>query len=112
MKLKFYELEGNEPEILLRALLSGMRPDVVRRILRDYIDMLVKQYQQAGAGIHVYAIEKFGGTFDVSFISTESVPTTIIRIMVINHGNLDRQDLDRLDTLEDLYNTIDEWGVE
>ena len=99
MKLKFYELEGNEPEILLRALLSGLRPDGVRLILRKYIEMWVKQYEKAGAGIQIYA-------------KLEDSPENHIRILCYNHGNLDRQDLDRLDTLEDLYNTINEWGIE
>lgn len=99
MKLRFYELAGNEPEILLRALLSGLRPDGVRLILRKHIDMWLEQYQKAGAAFHIY-------------YSPDRIPAKHLRIMVINHGNLDRQDLDRIDTLEDLYNTIDKWGVE
>lgn len=99
MNIRFYELEGNEPEVLLRALLSGLRPDGVRLILRNYIRTWLDKYEKAGAAFHIY-------------YSPDRIPAKDIRIMVINHGNLDKQDLARLDTLEDLYNSIDEWGVE
>lgn len=94
MNIRFYELEGNEPEVLLRALLSGLRPDGVRLILRVNITSWIKKYEKAGAAF--------------TFWSTERT----VRVMCINHGNLDKQDLARLDTLEHLYNTIDEWGFE
>lgn len=96
MKLKFYELEGNEPEILLRALLSGLRPDGIRMILRGAINSKISEYEKTGA----------------AFLVRYDNNSCCIRVICVNHSNLDRQDLDRLDTLEDLYNTIDEWGVE
>lgn len=96
MKLRFYELAGNEPEILLRALLYGLRPDGVRLILRGAINSKISDYEKAGA----------------AFLVNYDNDACAISIICVNRGNLDRQDLDRIDTLEDLYNTIDEWGVE
>lgn len=92
MNIRFYELEGNEPEVLLRALLSGLTKAGVRTFLRVNIISWIKKYEKAGAAF--------------TFTSTEKE----MRIFCINHGNLDKQDLARLDTLEHLYNSIDEWG--
>lgn len=94
MNIRFYELEGNEPEVLLRALLSGLRPDGVRLILRTNIILWIREYEKAGAAF--------------TFWSTENT----VRISCIKRGTLDKQDLARLDTLENLYNSIDEWGLE
>lgn len=88
------DLTIQQEERLLAALLSGLRPDGVRMILRANIISWIQKYNEAGAAFTFWSTGKE------------------IRILRINHGNLDKQDLDRLDMLEELYNTIDQWGVE
>lgn len=94
-----YDLTITQEERLLAALLSGLRPDGVRMILRANINSWIQKYEKAGAVFQI-------------FYPDEKIPAKSIRILCINHGNLDRQDLDRLDMLEGLYNTIDKWGLE
>ena len=94
-----YDLSRVEERYLLSALLSGLRPDGVRIILRNHIWTWLHKYEKAGAAFHLY-------------YSQDKIPAKTIRIMVINHGNLEKIDLDMLKVFEKLYNTIDKWGVE
>ena len=96
MKLRFYELEGDEPEILLRALLSGLKPDGVRLIIRNAINVKIAEYKEAGA----------------AFLVHFNPDASEIRVICVNHGELQYPDMYKLDVLEDLYNTIDEGGIE
>lgn len=94
-----YDLTITQEERLLAALLSGLKPDGVRMILKANIASWIKKYEKAGAAFMIYYAD-------------DNIPVKTIRVLCVNHGNLDRQDLDRLDMLEGLYNTIDEWGRE
>lgn len=94
-----YDLTITQERRLLAALLSGLKPDGVRLILRANINSWIQKYEKAGADFAVH-------------YSSEKIPAEEIHVICINHGNLDRMDLDRLYMLEDLYNTIDQWGVE
>ena len=96
MKLKFYELKENEPESLLRALLWGLRPDGVRLILRAAIEKKISDFSKMGARF-VIDITEDGRKIDTTCVKP---------------AGLNVEDMRRIYTLEDLYNTIDEWGVE
>lgn len=94
-----YDLTITQERRLLAALLSGLKPDGVRLILRANINSWIQKYEKAGAAFMIHYAD-------------EKIPAKTMRVLCVNHGNLDRMDLDRLDMLEDLYNTIDQWGVE
>lgn len=94
-----YDLTITQEHRLLAALLSGLKPDGVRLILRANINTWIQKYEKAGAAFIVH-------------YEGERIPAKVMRVLCVNHGNLDRQDLDRLDALEELYNTVDEWGRE
>lgn len=96
MNINTYDLEYIELSMLLKALLSGLKPDGVRMIIRAYINKKIEEYKKAGAAFTVH----YDGN------------KCRLRVLCVNHGRLDHQDLDRLDVLEKLYNTVDEWGVE
>lgn len=96
MKLKLYELEGNEPEILLRALLLGLRPDGVRMILRAAIEKKISDFSKIGARF-VMDITEEGRKIDIT---------------CVRNAGLYAGDMRSIHALENLYNTIDEWGCE
>ena len=96
MKINVCDLEYIELSMLLEALLSGLKPDGVRMIIRAYINSKIEEYKKAGAAFLVY--------YDGNKVQ--------IRVVCVNHGRLDHQDLGRLEVLEKLYNTVDEWGME
>lgn len=93
-----HDLTITQERRLLAALLSGLKPDGVRLILRANIQQWICKYEKAGAAFLIH----YPG---------EKIPAKTMRVMCVNHGNLDRMDLERLDMLEELYNTIDQWGV-
>lgn len=94
MKINIYDLEYIELSMLLRALLSGLKFDGVRMIIRSYINSKIEEYKKAGAAFTVHYNKN----------------KVRIRVICVNHGRLDHQDLGRLEVLEKLYNTVDEWG--
>ena len=96
MKLKFCKLEGNEPENLLRVLLSCLSPDGVRLILRAAIEKKISDFSKIGARF-VMDITKEGRKIDTTCMKSEGLCVDDLRIIY---------------DLEDLYNRIDEWGVE
>lgn len=99
MKIRFSKLEGNDPEVLLAALVSGLRRDGVRIIFRNYIRTWLDKYEKAGAAFLIH-------------YSSERIPAKSMRILCVNHGDLDKSDFDLIKTFEKLYNSIDEWGFE
>ena len=94
-----YDLTITQERRLLAVLLSGLKPDGVRLILRANINSWIQKYEKVGAAFMIHYAD-------------EKIPAKTMQVLCVNHGNLDRMDLDRLDMLEDLYNTIDQWGVE
>ena len=89
-----YDLTSTQEQRLLAALLSQLRPDGVRLILRANIISWIQKYEKAGARFTFWADKE------------------TMRISCIERGTLDKMDFDRLDMLADLYNTINQWGVE
>ena len=94
-----YDLSNVERRYLLSALLSGLKPDGVRLILRSHINSWIQKYEKAGAAFMIH-------------YPSEKIPAKSMRILCVNHGNLDKIDLEMLKVFEKLYNTIDQWGVE
>ena len=89
-----YTLSNITERHLLAALLSQFGPDSVRQILRLNIAWWAEKYRKTGADFCFWATEKE------------------MRVFCIKQGNLDYGDLDRLKSLEFVYNTIDKWGME
>ena len=94
-----YDLTIAEEDRLLAALLSGLKPDGVRLVLRAHIQQWICKYEKAGAAFIVH----YPG---------ERIPAKTMLVVCVRYGNLDRRDLNLLYKLVDLYNTIDEWGGE
>lgn len=99
MKIILYMLEDEEADALLRVLLSGLKPDGVRLIIRRQMNLLIEQY------------EKLGAEFKIEYLG-ERIPAEEISFFLKRRGELTNVELNKLRMLENLYNTIDEWGVE
>lgn len=99
MKIISYMLEDEEADALLRVLLSGLKPDGVRLIIRRQMNLLMEQY------------EKLGAKFEIEYLG-ERIPAEEISFFLKTRGEITNIELNRLRMLENLYNTIDEWGVE
>ena len=98
MKLQGWRpLKEHECRDLLAALLSGLKPDGVRLVLRVYI----KQ--------QITACTKVGGAFlPVVF----SCNLHKIGVYMEKHGDTTEPQRRQLKELVDLYNSIEEWGTE
>lgn len=99
MKIIRYMLEDEEADALLRVLLSGLKPDGVRLIIRRQMNLLIEQY------------EKLGAEFKIEYLG-DRIPSEEISFFLKRRGELTNVELNKLRMLENLYNTIDEWGVE
>lgn len=96
MKLKAEDsLNCLQKNQLLDALLFGVKPNGVRMILESYIKDILECLKR----------EDFVANL------TDTKPARKIEIIRLRHADIEELD-DKLDVLEELYNTIDEWGVE
>ena len=90
-------LKEHESQALLAALLSGLKPDGVRLILRSYIKQEITACEEVGAAFLPTLYSDCGHK---------------INVLMVNHGQITEPQRRQLDALVDLYNSIEEWGTE